>query len=75
GRVCMDLCMIDVTHIPGVTVGDSVSLLGGEGETAIRSEELADWAGSIPYEILAGISARVPRVYPDTEIANKPATR
>jgi alanine racemase len=64
GRICMDLCMVDVTEIPGVEVGDPVTLLGGEGESAIRPHELAGWAGTIPYEILCGISGRVHRSYP-----------
>ncbi len=63
GRVCMDLCMIDVTDVPGVEVGDPVALLGGEGALAIHPEELAGWAGTIVYEILAGVGKRVPRDY------------
>jgi alanine racemase len=68
GRVCMDLCMVDVTEVPQVAVGDAVTLLGGEGEGSIRPEELAGWADTISYEILAGISRRVPRVYPAVEV-------
>jgi alanine racemase len=71
GRVCMDLCMIDVTDVPGAAVGDPVTLLGGDGELGIRPEELASWAGTISYEILCGISRRVPRVY--TALAEEPA--
>jgi alanine racemase len=63
GAVCMDLCMVDVTDVPGVRVGDPVILLGGEGELAIRPEEMAGWANTISYEILCGISKRVPRIY------------
>jgi alanine racemase len=63
GRVCMDLTMIDVTEIPGVETGELVTLLGGEGPEAIRPEELAAWADTIAYEILCGISRRVPRIY------------
>jgi alanine racemase len=69
GRVCMDLCMVDVTEVPGVAVGDPVALLGGEGELAIRPEELAAWADTISYEVLCGVSRRVPRVYPDAGAA------
>lgn len=64
GTVCMDWIMLDVTEIPGVAVGDEVTLLGCDGEgSCIRAEELAAWAGTIPYEIFCGISKRVPRVY------------
>ncbi|QSV46158.1 alanine racemase [Geobacter benzoatilyticus] len=64
GTVCMDWIMFDVTHIPGVAVGDEVTLLGCDREgNCVRAEELATWAGTIPYEIFCGISKRVPRVY------------
>ncbi len=66
GTVCMDWIMLDVTHIPGVAVGDEVTLLGcDEHGNCIHAEELAEWAGTIPYEIFCGISKRVPRVYID----------
>ncbi|HEY6838483.1 MAG TPA: alanine racemase [Geobacteraceae bacterium] len=64
GTVCMDWIMLDVTHITGVTVGDEVTLLGCDRQgNCIPAEELADKAGTIPYEIFCGISKRVPRVY------------
>jgi alanine racemase len=64
GTVCMDWIMLDVSAVPGVTVGDEVVLLGCDVTGAsIRAEEVAAWAGTIPYEILCGISKRVPRVY------------
>ncbi|KAF0218779.1 MAG: hypothetical protein FD174_2562 [Geobacteraceae bacterium] len=64
GTVCMDWIMLDVTGVPGVAVGDEVTLLGCDrGGNCVRAEELAAWAGTIPYEIFCGISKRVPRVY------------
>ena len=64
GTVCMDWIMLDVTHIEGVSVGDEVLLLGCDrGGNCIHAEELAAWAGTIPYEIFCGISKRVPRIY------------
>lgn len=64
GTVCMDWIMLDVTDIAGVAVGDEVTLLGCDNEgNCIHAEELAAWAGTIPYEIFCGISKRVPRVY------------
>ena len=64
GTVCMDWIMLDVTHVPGVAVGDEVTLLGCDREgNCIHAEELAERAGTIPYEIFCGISKRVPRVY------------
>jgi alanine racemase len=65
GTVCMDWIMLDVTGIEGVTVGDDVTLLGPDpmGD-CISAEELAEKAGTIPYEIFCGISTRrVRRVY------------
>jgi alanine racemase len=64
GTVCMDWIMVDVSHIPGVTVGDEVVLMGSDNVgNRIGAEELAAWAGTIPYEIFCGISKRVPRIY------------
>lgn len=63
GRICMDMCMIDITDVPEAKVGDTVTLIG-ENEGAVSScDSLADLAGTIPYEILCGISKRVPRLY------------
>jgi len=63
GRVCMDMTMIDVTGIDGVKKGDDVYLMGGDSHIAVSACEIAEIAGTIPYEILCGISQRVPRVY------------
>jgi alanine racemase len=59
GTVCMDMTMIDVTGIPGVREGDEVIVFGGP----LPVEQVAEWAGTIPYEIMTGVSARVKRVY------------
>ena len=64
GTVCMDWIMLDVTGIAGVAVGDEVLLMGSDASgNCIHAEELAAWAGTIPYEIFCGISKRVPRIY------------
>jgi len=63
GRVSMDQVLIDVTQVPSVGIGERVVLLGRDGEDRITAENLAEWAGTIPYEILCGISKRVPRMY------------
>jgi alanine racemase len=66
GIVCMDYSMIDVTDLAQkreIVLGEEVVLMGAQGAAVIGVEELANWAGSIPYEILTGIQARVPRVY------------
>ena len=62
GRVCMDQTMIDVTHIPGVRQGDLVVLIGRQGGEAITVEQVAEQLGTINYEVISEILARVPRV-------------
>jgi alanine racemase len=59
----MDLCLVDLTEVPGAAVGDEVVLLGSQGGERITAEELAAHAGTISYEIFCGIGPRVPRVY------------
>lgn len=63
GNVCMDQCMIDVTDIPNVSVGDEVVLFGRQGDAVIPLEEIAGLIGTINHEILCNINRRVPRVY------------
>ena len=63
GRVCMDQIMVDVTDIPGAAVGDEVVLLGRQGDDCIDAEEMADWLGTISYEVICSPSKRIPRVY------------
>jgi alanine racemase len=62
GRISMDLTMVDVTDIAGVSQGDEVVLLGRQGDAAISADEMAGWAETISYEIVTSISARVPRI-------------
>jgi alanine racemase len=63
GRVCMDQCFADVTHIEGVHAGDEAVLIGKQGAEEIRAEEVAAWAGTNNYEIITTISARLERRY------------
>ena len=62
GRVSMDLTMVDVTAMPSVEIGDEAVLLGAQGAEHIGADEHARLAGTSVYEILCGISERVPRV-------------
>ncbi len=66
GAVCMDEIVVDVGDEP-VQIGDEVVLLGEQGAEAIWADELACWMRSIPYEVLSGLSIRVPRLYVGTE--------
>ncbi len=63
GRVSMEKIMLNVSHIPGVTAGDEVVLLGKQGDDCISAEEIADWICSNNYEVVASIAPRVPRTY------------
>jgi len=63
GRICMDQCMIDVTDIEDVKVGDEVILLGEQGTLKFNADDIADVMGTINYEILCMLKFRIPRVY------------
>ena len=62
GRICMDMCMVDVTGIE-CSEGDIVTLIGRDGDECIAAEELAEMQGSINYEVTCDVAPRVPRVY------------
>jgi alanine racemase len=63
GLVCMDMIMVDVTDLPPLQVGETVTLIGQQGRESIWADEVAGWIGTIPYEVLCGIGSRVPRLY------------
>lgn len=63
GKVTMDQTMVDVGHIRRAKIGDEVVLIGRQGREEIRTEKLARTAGTIAYEVVCGISNRVPRLY------------
>lgn len=63
GNICMDQCMIDVTHVKQINVGDEVILFGKDGNDRITVEAVAALMGTINYEVLCVIGKRVPRVY------------
>jgi alanine racemase len=65
GTVSMDLTTIDITHSPAVGPGDEVTLLGREGDAVLDAQQIARTAGTISYNVLCGISARVKRFYID----------
>ena len=63
GRICMDQFMVDVTDIQGAERGAPVILIGRQGENAITADDLAEWQGTLNYEVICGISKRVERIY------------
>ena len=67
GRICMDMCMVDVSRVPEAQVGDVVTIFGEDGGDCIEVDSLSARLNTIPYEILCGINKRIPRVYLDGE--------
>lgn len=63
GRVCMDQCLVDIEAVPDAVEGDDVTMIGVQGAERLGADDIADLCGTISYEVLAGISARVPRLY------------
>ena len=63
GLVCMDMLMVDVTKIAGAAIGDEAVLIGSQGSDRITADDIANWAGTIAYEVLCTIGPRIPRQY------------
>jgi alanine racemase len=63
GRVCMDQTMIDVREFPDLEVGDEVTVLGSRNSTGFDADDIANLTGTINYEVVSTITARVPRIY------------
>ncbi|MDL2252623.1 alanine racemase [Ruminococcaceae bacterium OttesenSCG-928-I18] len=71
GKICMDMCMLDVTGIEGAQPGDLVTVLGEDGPEMISADDLAGPLDTISYEILCGIGKRVPRLYRQKGVLEK----
>ncbi len=63
GRICMDQFVVDVSGVDGVSIEDEVVLIGEQGGVRIGAEEVARWAETIHYEVVASLSRRLPRLY------------
>ncbi|MCQ2546930.1 MAG: alanine racemase [Clostridia bacterium] len=63
GNICMDQCMIDVTHVPYVRLGDEVTVMGKDGLAEISADDIAEATGTINYEIACAFGQRLPKVY------------
>lgn len=76
GRVCMDQMLVDVTDLPLAEIGDEVILFGGApddfGKPPLPVWDVAQWTGTIPYEVTCMVSRRVPRVYEDADPPGRP---
>ncbi len=65
GRICMDQMIADVTDIPEAKEEDEVVLIGTDGKERITADDIAEWSGTISYEILLSVGSRVERVFED----------
>ncbi len=63
GRVCMDQFLADVTDVPGVREGDEVVLIGQQSGERLTADDVAEWAGTISWDVLASLQARLPRIF------------
>lgn len=63
GNICMDQCMVDVTDVPDVKVGDEVIVMGTDGVNTVSADYIAEMTGTINYEITCALGQRLPKVY------------
>jgi alanine racemase len=63
GNICMDQCLVDVTDVPNVKLGDEVVLMGSQGDLTITADEIAEKVGTIGYEVICSFGIRLPKVY------------
>lgn len=67
GRICMDMCMVDISRVPDAKVGDVVTIFGTDGEERIDVDDMTNRLRTVPYELLCSINKRIPRIYMDGE--------
>ena len=65
GGVCMDQCMLQLDSVPEAKIGDEIVLIGRQGSEQISAEEFGAAWGTVNYDVVCGLSARVPRIYLD----------
>ncbi|QIB68083.1 alanine racemase [Aminipila butyrica] len=63
GNICMDQCMIDVTDVPNVKLGDEVIVMGSDGKNTILADDIGNATGTINYEIVCAFGQRLPKIY------------
>lgn len=63
GNICMDQCMVDVTDVPGVKLGDEAVIMGSQGALTISADEIGEKTGTINYEIVCAFGQRLPKIY------------
>jgi alanine racemase len=70
GRICMNICMVDVTDLPQADEGDIVTLIGRDGQALITADQIAQWTDTINYEVISRIAAHLPRY--EVNLAGEP---
>lgn len=65
GRICMNMTMLDITHIPDASIGDDVVIIGKSGNETISADDHATWTGTINYEVVTKILGSFPRIIED----------
>ena len=65
GNICMDQCMVDVSAVPNVKLGDEVIVMGSDGVNSVTADDIANATGTINYEICCAFGQRLPKVYVD----------
>lgn len=65
GNICMDQCMVDVSAVPNVKIGDEVIVMGSDGVNSVTADDIANTTGTINYEICCAFGQRLPKVYVD----------
>jgi alanine racemase len=63
GRVCMEMTLVDVTDVPGVSPGTEVTIIGRQGAEQVTASDLAAWQGTIAYEVLCSLGSHLPKIY------------
>ncbi len=63
GNICMDQCMVDVSDVPDVKIGDEVIVMGSDGKNSVTADDIANATGTINYEITCAFGQRLPKVY------------
>ncbi len=66
GGVCMDQCMLQLDDVPEAQIGDEIVLIGRQGNAVITAEEIGQAWGTVNYDVVCGLTARVPRIYRDS---------
>jgi alanine racemase len=61
GRICMNMMMVDISHIPAVTSGELVTLIGHDGAEHLDAAQIGEWADTIHYEIVTQLNPAIPR--------------